>query len=189
MLYYMASTASRIDAYDAARARVPIKFRLAGGALPSRRSLRTALWCAVTFGLYGLFWNYQVSRGLRDTLGLKRYHPVRELVLTLLTLGLYGLWLPVRHARRVHSASLFFQRSHVDISQRVLWAMMLAPFTMGLSALWGVMHVQRQLNRFSRLANERERERRARADSAHEGVPASNPSMKAIDVSAVDNDD
>lgn len=169
-----------LDAYQAARAHMPIKFRIEAGHLVQHSSTRVAVYVALSLGIYAIYWNYAVCKGLRRAIGQRGLRPGLDLLLTLLTGGLYGLWLPVRHARRIHAASLYFERRHVDVSRKVALALIVAPLTLGLSGLWAVWTLQEQLNAFCVLAERRERERRERRED-----PDPAPSVPAVALDSV----
>lgn len=169
----VALSSERFDSYGAARAKVPVKFRLAGGRVRYRRPWKVVLYSVATLGLYAIYWNFTVARSIKRTTGVRAIKPGLDLALMVLTAGLYGLVVQFRCARRIHAASLFFERSHRDLSASVLGWNLLAPLTLGLTALISMYQLQRQLNRFADLANERERVRAEREDPPRLSSPVS----------------
>jgi hypothetical protein len=149
--------------YDAARAKVPIKVRLRGGRMPSWSPATVVLATVCTLGLFGLYWQYATSRGLRRATGERGIRPGLEVLLTLLTAGLGSIYVLTRNARIVHGATMYFERGHRDGAPVTLQLMLAAPLTLGVAALVAVAKLQRQYNEFSHLAARRERSRIATA--------------------------
>jgi hypothetical protein len=120
------------------------------------------VFIVATAGLYGVYWLYKSSVELRAALqDDDEIHPLLETMLVVCSVGLYGIWLLLRNARKVHSTSLYFRRSHRNLSETIGWLTFFAPFTFGISLLVAAHMVQAQLNAFADLAAERERSRRA----------------------------
>jgi hypothetical protein len=184
----ISATRVRHDAYRAARRKVPLKFYLRGGHMHPQDPTVVVTLTAVTLGLYGLLWLYRTSRSLRNTTGEPQIHPLIELVLTLGTGGLFGLWASFRNTRMVHATSLYFRRSHRDLSNEVLWMFFFAPFTLGVTLLVAMFKQQVQLNEYAKLSDERERARIAGSSSTPSLervvpiVPVSTRVVRASDV-------
>jgi hypothetical protein len=151
-----------MNGYIAAKRKVPLKFKVLNGFVRIRKPALVVPLMVCTGGLYGLYWLFRTSEELREALREDdEIRPVFELLLTLATLGLYGFWIMVRNARKVHTSSLYFRRSHVDLSHTLGWLYFFTPFTLGITFFVAVAKVQAQLNDFATLAAERERARSA----------------------------
>lgn len=159
-----AALTSTFELYARARAHVPVKVRLVGGAIRRRNPVATTVFVGLTAGLFGIVWLFLISRELKKTTGNPRLHPFLDLFLMLATGGLYGLVVLHRHACYIHAVSMYFNRSHVDRSRDVLVSAFGALVSFGVLGLGGVYLVQKQMNELARLAELRsaERDRRDR---------------------------
>jgi Domain of unknown function (DUF4234) len=149
------------DAYRAAKRKVPLKYKLYGGHIEDIEPWKVVVPTVLTLGLYGFYWQYRASAGVREASHEKQVHPALEILLSVCTLGLFSLWAMFRNARRIHACSLYFRRSHKDLSELLLPLYFFAPFTIGITLLVAMAKSQEQLNDFAQLTGERERARAA----------------------------
>jgi hypothetical protein len=149
------------DAYRAAKRKVPLKYKLYGGYIEDVDPWKVIVPTVLTLGLYSFYWQYRASMGIREASHEKQVHPALELLLSVCTLGLFSLWAMFRNARRMHACSLYFRRSHKDLSELLLPLYFFAPFTVGITLLVAMAKSQEQLNDFAQLTEERERARAA----------------------------
>lgn len=154
---------SYAELYARARAKVPDKVRLRAGRITRRSPLVAAVLCVATLGIYGIYWLYRTTAELRETTSHREMRPVRDVALTALSLGLYGIVAVHRQSRMVHAVSRYFERSHRDRSWEVLVYALGAPLSLGLLGAAAVHVVQRQMNELADLADARERDRARRA--------------------------
>jgi len=61
------------------------------------------LLCFVTCGIYALFWKYRTTHELRGATGDDGLNPLTDLVLTLATCGLWGIYTDFRNAQKAHA--------------------------------------------------------------------------------------
>lgn len=160
--------ASHAELYIRARAKVPVKVRLLDGEIRRRSPMLTVGLVLATFGIYGIFWLYALSRELKRTTLHAEMRPTRDLVLMLVTLGLYGIVVLHRHARMIHGVSVYFDRSHDDRSAEALTFALGGLLSAGLLGLFAVHLLQRQMNELGDLvaAQARIRARRDERSSA-----------------------
>lgn len=148
--------------YHAAKRKVPLKFKLLGGIVRTRHPALLVVLTTLTLGFYAFYWLHEMGAALHDAIGDEReIRPTLETILNVCTFGLFGLWLMVRNARKIHATSLYFRRSHRDLSPSLIWLTFFAPFTFGLTLFVAMVRLQEQVNSFSRLADERTRARSA----------------------------
>ena len=169
-----ASSTSYSELCARARAKVPVKVRLAGGVIRQRSPGLTVALVALTLGFYGIFWLYRLSRELKDTTHHPDVRPTRDLVLMVLTFGVYGIVVLHRHARMIHAVSVYFERSHPDRSAEALTFAVSGIVSAGLLSLFGVHLVQRQMNELGALAEKRVRERARQEERTSERFLVSN---------------
>jgi hypothetical protein len=153
------------DAYRAAKRKVPLKYKLYGGHIATIEPWKVVTATGLTLGLFGLYWLYRCSSAIRRSTHEAQIHPALELGLVVLTGGIFGLFAMVRNVRRLHATSLYFRRSHEDLSDLLFWLYFFAPVTLGGTLLYAVSKVQAQMNDFSELTDERERARLLGNDS------------------------
>ncbi|HRG99365.1 MAG TPA: DUF4234 domain-containing protein [Polyangiaceae bacterium] len=159
-----ATLSSTHELYARARARVPVKVRLVGGLLPQRSPLVVTALVGLTGGLYGLVWLALLSRDLKRTTQNADLRPGLDLLLMLLTGGLWGFVVLHRSARYIHAVSMYFERSHDDRSREVLLYSLGSLVSFGLLGLAAVFTVQEQANELSVLAERRSAERARRGE-------------------------
>ena len=57
-----------------------------------REPINVMLWGIFTFGLYAVWWAFKYTREIKRALGRADLTPTRDLLLTIVTGGLYGLY-------------------------------------------------------------------------------------------------
>jgi hypothetical protein len=73
----------------------------------------------VTFTVYAYYWLYKTTDELKDESGRDDLSPVLDVVLAVLTLGLWGLWAAYRNARITHELFEELGEKHTDRSVAV----------------------------------------------------------------------
>jgi hypothetical protein len=70
----------------------------------------------LTFGLYAYYWLYKTTDELREESGRDDLHPIVDLLLALVTFGLWGLWAGYRNAKITHELFEEIGAKHSDRS-------------------------------------------------------------------------
>lgn len=73
----------------------------------------------LTFGIYAYYWLYKTTDELREESGRDDLHPTVDLLLAVLTFGLWGLWAGYRNAKVVHELFEEVGAKHTDRSAPV----------------------------------------------------------------------
>lgn len=106
------------------------------------------LLTVVTFTLYGYYWLYVTTDELRRETG-RELSPVLDVLLAVLTLGLWGLYVSWRNAGIVHEVLSARSVEHVDSSTAVM-VFNLSTFVWGAGWLVSLLLLQLDYNRLSR---------------------------------------
>lgn len=109
-----------------------------------REPIKVMLWSIFTLGLYSLWWAWQMSHETQAALARDDVKPWRDLVLTVLTFGVYGIYaygwkypkLIVELQPRVGLAKQDF--SHLTLAFSLLGLNMITPFVIQteLNKIW-----------------------------------------------------
>lgn len=70
----------------------------------------------VTFTVYAYYWLYKTTDELKEEAGRDDLHPLVDVVLAVLTFGLWGLWAAYRNARIAHEVFEDLGEPHADRS-------------------------------------------------------------------------
>ena len=114
-----------------------------------RSSAVVVLFLIVTCGFYLFYWAYATSEELRRQTGDETIKPGIDLLLMLISCGLWGWYVQYRNARVVHAQLVGSNPSRQDRSQLILILNIAAPFV-GVTALVAVYLVQEELNQLAR---------------------------------------
>ncbi len=102
----------------------------------------------ITFGLYGLWWMWKTTADLRDLTGRDDLRPGLDLLMTIVTLGVWRIWVGYRNAEVVHQAMDRRGEMHDDRSLPILGFGLLTWLT-GLSWLVVTALLQGDYNRLA----------------------------------------
>jgi len=100
----------------------------------------------VTFSIYAYFWLYSTTYELKEETGREDLNPGLDLLLAIVTLGLWGLYASFRNAQIVHEELLSRGKTHEDSSVVVLLFNALT-FVSGLAWLVSLAVLQDDYNR------------------------------------------
>ena len=70
----------------------------------------------LTFTLYAYYWLFQTTRELREETGREDLNPITDVVLAVISFGLWGVWAAIRNARIVHEEMGERGAAHTDRS-------------------------------------------------------------------------
>lgn len=73
----------------------------------------------MTFTLYAYYWLFRTTRELEEETGREDLNPAMDVLLTVVTLGFWGIWAAYRNARIVHQEMEDRGEAHVDRSLAV----------------------------------------------------------------------
>ena len=104
----------------------------------------------LTFTLYAYYWVFVTTHELREETGREDLHPLVDLMLTVITLGLWGFWVGYRNSRIVHEELVELGHArHIDRSAAVGVTCALTFFS-GWAWLVAMALVQDDLNQLVR---------------------------------------
>src|SRR5687768_9821451 len=103
----------------------------------------------LTCGLYGFYWLYATTDELAKATARSDLNPMVDLLLAIVTFGLWGLYAEYRNARIVHEEMARRSLTHSDQSNMILLFNVLTLAT-GLTWLIGVVLTQEEYNRLAR---------------------------------------
>ena len=125
-----------------------------GGVVQERNSVLVLFLPLVTCGIYFYYWIYQTSEELRRATGDESINPGTDLILTIVTCGLWGLFVEYRNAQKVHSILVAQNPNRKDQSQTIL-ILNIAAFFVGITGLIAMFMVQEELNQLARAGSTR----------------------------------
>lgn len=102
----------------------------------------------VTFTVYAYYWLYKTTDELKEESGRDDLSPILDVVLAVLTLGLWGLWAAYRNARITHELLEEHGEKHTDRSLAVA-AFGAASFFSGWAWLISMALLQDDFNRLA----------------------------------------
>lgn len=73
----------------------------------------------LTFTVYAYYWLYKTTDELREEMGRDDLLPLVDVLLTVMTFGLWGIWAMYRNAKIVHEELIERGESHADTSAAV----------------------------------------------------------------------
>ena len=114
-----------------------------------RSSVLVAVLMLVTCGLYGFYWLYLTTDELQKATGRSELNPLVDLLLAVITFGLWGLYAEYRNARIVHEEMTKRSLAHTDQSNVILLFNVLT-LVSGLTWLIGAVLTQEEYNRLAR---------------------------------------
>lgn len=129
----------------------------------SRRNVLVPIFLTlITFGLYGLVWQWRTTAELAEESG-KPAHPGLDLFLVLLTWGLWGVWVSYRNSNR---AQRLLEANGVDVPDRSLPVLGFGLLTWwtGLGWLGIIALLQDQYNELAEAAPARTKRRAVRVE-------------------------
>lgn len=74
----------------------------------------------VTCGFYGFYWNYVTTTELKQVSGREDLNPTTDLIIGIVTCGLYYLYSTYRNAQIVHEVWTKRSQPHEDKAQTIL---------------------------------------------------------------------
>ncbi|MCA9606583.1 MAG: DUF4234 domain-containing protein, partial [Myxococcales bacterium] len=69
-----------------------------------------------TFTLYAYYWLYKTTAELKEETDRDDLNPLADLLLAVVTFGLWGVWAAIRNARVVHQEMVARGEEHTDRS-------------------------------------------------------------------------
>ena len=129
------------------RAPIPIRQR---GRIEQRGAAAAAALSLVTCGIYFLYWLHVTGRELQETLDDQELKPGLDVLLTVLTCGLWSAYAMYRNAQKIHGALLSVDPYAKDQSELTLILSLASVFTGYLAWVGAVYVVQEELNKLSR---------------------------------------
>lgn len=101
-----------------------------------------------TFTLYAYWWLYKTTDELKEETGRDELHPIADVLLAVVTFGLWGVWAAFRNARIVHEEMQARGEEHTDRSLGVAAFAAMTMFT-GWAWLVSMAILQDDLNRLA----------------------------------------
>lgn len=117
--------------------------------MTERNPVLVVLLSLVTCTIYAYYWLFVTSRELREVTGRDEPSPWLDLILAVLTAGLWGLYASWRNARIAHEALERAGEDHTDSSTAVL-IFNLSTFVWGMGWLVSLFLLQADYNRLAR---------------------------------------
>lgn len=116
--------------------------------MTKRNPLVVVALTIVTFTLYAYYWLYQTTEELRRESGRDELHPFVDVLLAILTFGLWGLWAGYRNAKIAHE---IFEQDGVKHIDRALPVAIFSALSMvsGWAWLVSMAILQEDLNRLA----------------------------------------
>jgi hypothetical protein len=103
-----------------------------------------------TCGIYFLYWLHVTGRELKDTLGDEDIKPGIDVLLTVVTCGLWSAYAMYRNAQKVHAAMLSVDPYAKDQSELTLILAVASVFTGYVTWVGAVYVLQEELNKLGR---------------------------------------
>lgn len=119
------------------------------GVLRERNGLHVVLLSFFTCGVYYLYWLYVTDRELAEALADPEIKPGQDLLLTIVTCGIWSVYVEYRNAQKIHAALLSRDPYAKDQSEAVL-LLDLAAFVVGATWLVATYILQEELNKLAR---------------------------------------
>lgn len=126
---------------------MPIRER---GHIEQRSSVAAAALSFFTCGIYFLYWLHVTGRELKDTLGDEDIKPGIDVLLTVVTCGLWSAYAMYRNAQKVHAAMLSVDPYAKDQSELTLILAVASVFTGYVTWVGAVYVLQEELNKLGR---------------------------------------
>lgn len=117
--------------------------------LTERNSIVAIVLMLATCGIYWFYWFYVTTAELRQASGEEQLNPTTDLILNLLSCGLWGLYAEYRNAQVTHRLFQKHGLEHEDKSNTVLIFNVLAVFV-GLTWFVAPFLLQEDYNRLAR---------------------------------------
>lgn len=115
-------------------------------AIEERSGAMVIVLMFVTCGIYFFYWIYKTSSELRDALGDTSINPGTDLLLTIVTCGLWAIMIEHRNVQKIHQALLSVNPGRQDPSSNILLFNVLA-FVVGFTNLIAIYLVQEEFNK------------------------------------------
>ena len=122
--------------------------------MTERNPALVLLLTLVTCTVYGYYWLYITSDELRRETGREDVSPIVDLLLAIVTAGLWGLYATWRNAKIVHEELESRGETHTDSTAAVL-VFNLSTFVWGAGWLVSMVLLQLDYNRLSRASSPR----------------------------------
>lgn len=117
--------------------------------MTERNPIVVVLATLVTCTVYAYYWLFVTTEELKAVTGREELSPIADLLLTVVTFGLWGIWATTRNAGIVHRELVARGVAHEDRSLLVL-GLDLATFVSGFAWLASMALLQDDLNRLAR---------------------------------------
>jgi hypothetical protein len=118
-------------------------------AVQERNSALVLVLSIVTCGIYYFYWIYATSSELADHTGDRSINPTVDVLLCVVTCGLWGMFVQYRNAQKVHGVLVAHDPYAKDQSQTIL-ILSLVSFIVGVTGLVAMFMTQEELNRLAR---------------------------------------
>lgn len=138
-------------AYGYGAAQLPAG-RLVPGVSKERQFVLVLVLLIVTCGIYRLFWIYNTSSELKATTNDPQINPGVDVLLTLVTCGIWGIYVEYRNYQKANAALRWREPYREDKSQTILILVVLA-LVVGVTGIVALYLVQEELNALTRAAN------------------------------------
>ncbi len=115
------------------------------GVITERSGAMVVLLGIITCGIYHFIWLHKTSDELREATSDTGINPGVDLILVLITCGLWGLFLLYRNVQKVQAAQRARGLQRPDQSQTVM-VLAIATFFVGVTGLVATYLVQEELN-------------------------------------------
>lgn len=115
-------------------------------AIEERSSAMVIVLIFLTCGIYFFYWLYKTSSELRDALGDTSINPGTDLLIAIVTCGLWGIMIEHRNVQKIHQALLAVNPARQDPSSNILLFNVLA-FIVGFTNLIAIYMVQEEFNK------------------------------------------
>lgn len=126
---------------------IPIRRR---GQIEQRGSAAAAALSFFTCGIYYLYWLHATGRELQETIEDPEIKPGIDVLLTIVTCGLWSIYVLYRNAQKIHGALLSVDPYAKDQSELTLILGVASVFTGTLTWVGAVYVLQEELNKLGR---------------------------------------
>lgn len=116
--------------------------------MSKRNPVAVAVLTVLTFGLYAYYWLYSTTDELKDETGREELNPLIDVLLAIVTVGLWGIWAGARNAKIAHEEMVARGHRHTDRSLAVAGVSALS-LVSGWAWIVAMAMVQEDLNRLA----------------------------------------
>lgn len=120
-------------------------------AIMERNGALVILYSFLSCGIYMFYWFYKTSEEVRDALNDQSINPGTDLLLAIVTCGLWGIYIEHRNITKLHHAQLAYNPHRQDKSTTIMILNILPFVGIPFTNLVAIYMVQEEYNR-ARLA-------------------------------------